>query len=164
MAPRTQTINGTVPSSADIVLSVKLYDGPEIKIVDVSDVSWKRTVEVGQKRRLNGEKAGRTRGKGDYEASLKLFEEGWAELEAALAQVDPSNISLVQFQIVALWTPPSMTRMRKAEIKGARILEDGFSNPEGVDPSMTELKLDPLIIASYPDARGPATYLIGGPS
>jgi hypothetical protein len=160
---RTTTINGTVPSSSDVRVDVKLYEGRQVTIVDISAINWKRMVEVGQKRRLDGSIGGTTRGRGSFEASMTLFEEGWAELEAALAEVDPSNISLVQFQVTGLWTPPKQTRLRKVEIKGVRILEDGFQNAEGVDPSTTELKLDPTEIVSYPDARGPGNYLIGGP-
>jgi hypothetical protein len=163
MAPRTTTINGTVPSSSDVRVDVKLYDGASVSIVDVSAINWKRIVEVGTKRRIDGSIGGTTRGRASYEADMSLFEEGYAELEAALAAVDPSNISLVQFAITALWTPPRQVRQRKVEIKGVRILEDGFQNAEGVDPSMTEIKLNPTVIVSYPDARGPGNYLLGGP-
>lgn len=155
------TIQGVPASWADIRTTVTLHEGRSIEIEDLSALSWKRVVETEQTRGAGGAIRGTPRGQASYEAGATFLESGVAQLEAALAEVDAENISLVEFSIVAIWTPPRAVRNRKVEIFGVRLIEDGFSNALGVEASSSELKFLPTLIISYPDAKGPGNTLLG---
>jgi hypothetical protein len=154
---RSTSINGVVPSWADLKFSLSIYDGRELAVItDISALNWASTVEVGEKRGAGGILRGHTRGQPSYEASATFYADGWVEVEEALAEVNRSNISLVRFSILALWTPPGTTRIHRCEIDGARVIGDSSSNAEGVDPSAREITFAPLRIISN------GTALLGG--
>lgn len=162
MGARTTTINGVVPSSSDVSIEVKLNGGGVVKIVDLKTIDWSREVEIGEKRRMDGTVGGSTRGRSKNEGAMSLFEEAWAELETALMSVN-RQISLVQFQVNALWTPPLAVRQRKAIIPGCRIVGDAVKNADNVDATVFDIKLYVPKVLSFPDARGNSNTLIGEP-
>ena len=111
-------------------------------------------------RGARGRIRGKTTGQGAYEASVNLLEAGVAQLEQALAEIDAGNISLVEFMISGIWTPPRARRNRKVEILNCALIEDGFSNALGPDETASEIKLLTDDIIHYPDAKGPGNRLI----
>lgn len=145
---RNVSINGVVPSWADLSFTLSIYEGRDIVITDISALNWASNVEVGEKRGTGGHLRGTTRGQASYEASATFYADGWFEVEEALGEVNASNISLVKFSIGALWTPPGSTRIHTCNIDGARVISDGSSNAEGVDPSAREITFSPMRIIS----------------
>lgn len=155
------SVQGTPVSWADLRIVITIPEsGRKFEVEDIVDLSWKRMVERKQVRGARGKIRGNTTGQPSYEASAKLPEAGVTQLEQALASVSPGNISLVEFDIVGLWTPPRARRNRKVEIFGCSILEDGFANALGVDEATAEYKFQPTKIVHYPDAKGPGNTLL----
>lgn len=146
MADRTATINGAVPSWADLSFDFTLYEGKNVRISDISALNFAENIEVGEKRGAGGRLRGTTRGQGTPEASATLYQEGWDQLEDALAEVDPDNMSLVYLTVRLLWTPPGSSRIDRVEIVGSRITGLSSSNAEGVDPSQREITFKPIRI------------------
>ena len=144
MADRTATINGVVPSWADMSFEFSLYEGRTVEIVDISALNFAENIEVGEKRGAGGRLRGTTRGQGTPEASATMYQEGWNVLEEALAEVNADNMSLVMLTVRALWTPPGSSRIDKVEIVGSRVVGLSSSNAEGVDPSAREITFKPI--------------------
>lgn len=155
------SVQGVPVSWADFEAVIDLGSvGPKVVLEDFTALSWKRTVERAQVRGKKGTIRGNTTGQPGYEASATLLEADVTKLEQALMVVDRSNISLVEFQITCIWTPPRARRNRKVEIFGCQILEDGFTNALGVDAASSEYKFMPTKILHYPDAKGPPNTLL----
>jgi hypothetical protein len=155
-------IQGNVASWADLTMEVSGPDITTIQVVDFTALTWKRTVERKLVRAQGGQFRGKTTGQPGFEVSFSLLENGSATLKKALAQVDPENISLVEFNITALWTPPKSRRIRKVEIFDCGLTEDGIASALGPDETIEECKVDCLDIVDYPDSKGPGTRLLAG--
>ncbi len=154
------TIQGNPTSWADLKTVIAVPNGPTIEIEDMTALSWKRMVERKKVRGSGGRFRGMTTGQADFEVSASFLEAGSAALKSALAQVDPDNLSQIEFSIVAIWTPPRSRRNRKVEIFKACLTEDGIASALGPDETIEELKIETLDIIDYPDAKGPGTRLL----
>jgi hypothetical protein len=154
-------IQGNVASWADFKVKVSGPDIATLELVDLTALSWKRTVERKLVRAQGGQFRGRTTGQPGFEVSFACLENGSAALKKCLSQVDPDNLSLVEFNIAGLWTPPRSRRIRKVEIFDCALSEDGIASAIGPDETIEELKVDCLDILDYPDSKGPPTRLLG---
>lgn len=151
MAEEFPTLNGIAPSWADLKITGLVYDGEDIDVEDVSDISWSDPIEIGVQRGTGGSIRRRTTGQSTPEASMTLYRSGWRKLKRALAAKAPSKggrkrIGVVGFDILVQHTPPGESEIYKVKIEGCRIKGRSMSMTEGVDPDKVEVPLFPIAV------------------
>lgn len=145
-------IDGIAPSWADIAVRVSVLGGSLIEIGDIAALNFGSTVEVGAQRE-GGRLIKRTTGSLTDEASWTLYASGYLKLIDGLIAVAPrrgnqARISLVHFNISALWTPPGSNGILEKRARGCRLLSDQLDAAEGNDAQQIEMALSPLQIVS----------------
>jgi hypothetical protein len=146
------SLNDIEPSWADIAVTCTIYDGPLLEMADISEISWSRSVEVGERRGASGGRVmARTTGSVSYEASMTLYRSGYRKLMKALQEVAPTRgnqklVSLVGFDVMIQHSPPGEEEIYQTKIKGCRLLGDSNDNSEGTDADTVELTLSTIEI------------------
>lgn len=148
------TLNGEAQSWANISASLTVQGGTLLETSDFSDITWTRTVEVGEQRGASGGRVmRRTVGQVSYESSITLYASGYERLVAALMESAPSRgnqklISLVAFDLQIFHTMilDAEEAVREVKIKGCRLLSDSFSGAEGVDADKVEVGISTIEI------------------
>jgi hypothetical protein len=150
-------LNDSAPSWADISVTSTVYDGDLLDMVDIKDINWSSTVEVGEQRGASGGRVmARTVGAASQEASMTLYRSGYRKLLKGLMSVAPERgnqklVSLVGFDIMIQHSPLGETEIYQTKIKGCRLLEASNDNSEGTDADTVEVKLSPLEIVQLID-------------
>lgn len=138
------------PSWADISITITPYGAPITEIIEISGISWGRTVEIGERRGTSGGRVtARTTGSATFEASATFYRSGYRKLLKALAEVAPTRgnqvqVGLVGFDILVQHTPPGETEIYTTKIKGCRLVGDSSDMAEGSDADTLEVTLNPI--------------------
>lgn len=161
-------ISGFAPSWADIAVRVSPGGGPLIEMSDISKISWRSDVEVGEQRE-GGRVINRTRGSVKFEASMTLYASGYQKLLTGLIAAAPkrgaqSLISLAVFGVNIQYTPPTGGGLAgqalgavagalgagagifEVRLKGCRIMGSGIDASEGTDAQQVEVPLSVIEI------------------
>jgi hypothetical protein len=122
---------------------------------DIAALSGAGTVEVGYQKE-GGRVIKRTSGEVSYEAKWTLYGSGLLKLIRGLRDLAPvlggqRKLSLVHFNVSALWTPPGSDDILERHWRGCRILSDSQDSAEGVDAEKVEMDLNPLQIVRIVD-------------
>lgn len=148
MANTYPTLNEVAPSWADFSAKFSVQGGRLLETVDFSDLSWNGKVEIGEQRGPGSVVKARTTGQLKLGASATLYASGFDALVDALAEKAPQQageylVSLVTFDIFAMWTPFGATSIRKVEVLGCRLLGIDGKAAEGTDATAETCELNP---------------------
>jgi len=140
------TFQGVAPSWSDLSISFPIYGGATVKLTDIAALKWSDSVEIGDFAGTNGgRKSRRTTGKYSCEASCTFTVDGWKAFQAKLAEKNP-KITLVGFDVLAMYTPPDSTEICKVKIAGCRVSGRSGDMSDGTDAALIEVALNPMRI------------------
>ena len=154
------TLNGIAQSWADIAVTGLIVDGPVLDLEDIVDISWERTVDIGEQKTPAGVIVARTTGAPSYTAKLTLYASGKRKLETGLADTAAAKgftrggalqVALVAFNISIDHTLAGETAIRKARIEGARIKKDSADHKQGTDPDQSPVELSIVRVVTIDD-------------
>lgn len=149
-------LDGIAPSWADIQVRISPQGGNLIEMGDIAEISTGTTVEIGEQRE-GGRVIKRTQGSVKYEAAWKLYASGYQKLLRGLRDAAPSNskgqklLSLANFLVHVIWTPPGSTDLLEYKIKGCRVLERKIASAEGNDAQQVEMSLSTIEVVDVID-------------
>lgn len=155
------TLNGEAQSWSNVSATLTPNGGTALDTKDFSDISWSRSLEVGEQRGASGGRVmRRTVGQVSYESSITLYASGYERLIAALKEIAPTRgnqalISLVAFDLQIFHTPviDAEETIREVKLKGCRVLSDSFSGAEGTDADKVEVGISVIEIAKLVDGQ-----------
>jgi hypothetical protein len=139
------TLDGIVPSWADVAVTCDIINGPLLDIADIKEISSSATVEVGEQK-AGGRVIAFTQGELKCEAKMTLYYTGALKLWRELGKVAPEQngqkrISLVHFNITYEFTPLGSNEIFRRKILGARLVTNPLESGEGVDATEVECGL-----------------------
>jgi hypothetical protein len=139
------------PSWSDISITITPYGAPITEIIEISGISWARTVEIGERRGTSGGRVtARTTGAASFEASATFYRSGYRKLLKALVAAKPPTrgnqvqVGIPGFDILVQHTPPGETEIYTTKIKGCRLVGDSSDMAEGSDADTLEITLNPI--------------------
>lgn len=157
------SLNGIVPSWADIGVKTTGTGFPLIDMKDIQSINSGSSVEVGEQRGASGGRVmARTTGAVSYTASMVLYRTGYQKLLRNLAMSPEAlsrgggaqaAITLVHFDIVVQHTPPGSFELFEFRIKGCRITGREANDTEGSEPMVVDVALNPLLVVDVIDGR-----------
>ena len=159
MAANYPLLNGIAPSWADVAVTIPIYEGETVELIDFSALDWEDTVEIGEQKGASGGRVlRRTTGDLKLDAKATLYRSGLRQLCRALAKKAPvrgnqKRITLVGFDILIQHTPPGESDIYQCKIKGCRLLGRAWKLAEGMDAEKVEIKLNPIEIVDIIDGE-----------
>jgi hypothetical protein len=142
--------DGFAPSWADFTLKIQPIGVALVTARDVKSLNSGATVEVGTQM-AGGRPRQSTVGSISFEASMTLYLSGAVQFERALKEAalasgyvrdgGVAQLSLVQFQIDYLFTPPAAVSIIERRLKGVRLLSEIEAPAEGTDATTVDYKL-----------------------
>ena len=154
------SLDGIVPSWADIQCTLSITGGTLIDMADIVGIKTGRKVEVGMQEGISGGRTmARTTGRVSYEASMTIYRTGHLSLIKELGKTAPTRgnqklLSLVHFDILIEHTPPGSTGIFRRKIKGCRFTGDDLDMKDGgSDPDKLELSLSVIEIVDIIDGQ-----------
>lgn len=151
------TLDGIVPSWADIIVKASPYGGALLDIKDIAAINTGTTVEVGSQQGASGGRImARTTGAVTHEASWTLYRSGYQKLVRGLQLIAPVRgnqrlVSLVHFDIQVQHTPPGSIEIYEYRLKGCRLLGRQMNSAEGTEAERVEVPLSVLSIVDVVD-------------
>lgn len=152
-------LNGIAPSWADVGVTIPIYEGETVEMVDFAALDWEDTVEIGEQKGASGGRIlRRTTGDLKLDAKATFYRSGLRQLCRSLAKKAPvrgnqKRISLVGFDILIQHTPPGETDIYQVKIKGCRLLGRAWKLAEGPDAEKVDVKLHPIEIVDIIDGE-----------
>lgn len=156
------TLNGIAPSWADLSAKVQLYEGPELELPDISDLSWGSPVEIGVQRGTGGQIRRRTTGSSTPEASMTLYRSGFRDLVKQMIPIAKAlgyvrgnlvRVGLVHFDIISQHTPVGEVEIYTTRILGCRLTDRALSLTEGNDPDKVTAPLSIIKVVDVIDGE-----------
>jgi len=142
--------DGFAPSWADFILKLQPTGVALLTARDVKSLNSGSTVEVGTQM-AGGRPRQSTVGSISHEASMTLYLSGAQSFERLLKEAaiaagyvrdgGVAQLSLVQFQIDYLFTPPGSVAIWERRLKGVRLLSEVEAPAEGTDATTCDYKL-----------------------
>lgn len=139
------SLDGIVPSWADISVTCDVINGPLLDVEDIKAISSGCTVEVGEQK-AGGRVVAFTQGEAKCEAKITLYYTGMVKLLRELAKVAPEQngqkrVTLVHFNIGYDFTPFGSTEIFRRRVLGCRLLSNPLESAEGTDAVEVECDL-----------------------
>lgn len=140
------SLNGIVPSWADIKITLPIYDGQSVEETDIAAIKWSDKVDKGVMRGTSGgRKKARTTGQYDADASITFYRSGWRRFRSGLVAIN-QKISLVGFDVLIQHTPPGESNIYNVKISGCCVIGRSHDMSEGTDPEKVEIPLSVMVI------------------
>jgi len=143
-------LDGFAPSWADCTLKIQPSGVALVTARDMKSINSGSTVEVGTQM-AGGRPRQTTVGAVSHEGSFTLYLTGAQIFERALKDAAVAagyvrdggvvQLSLVQFQIDYVFTPPGTTAIFERRMKGCRLLSDAEAPAEGTDATTVDYKV-----------------------
>ena len=156
---RYPTLDGIVPSYADIAVAIRGQSTPLIEMVAIKSINTGITVEVGEQRGASGGRVlARTTGSSKVEASAELYYNGYKQMLRGLMAEAPTRgnevlVSLVHFDIQVTFSLPNSAELYEFVVQGCRLLGRDINPAEGPDAVSVPIKLNPVKIADIVDGK-----------